>query len=180
MIYRCTERDCEFIAQQQHRPDCCPRCGGMVRAVKEKEMTGQDWTLLGLYWLKKLAGESRAVACFQKAAMEGDAWGICNLGWCNEKGIGLPADPKDALWLYEQAAGMGYAPAWCNLGVCYQEGIGTQVDRKKAIEYFTAAARHNCARAQVLLASCYENGLGVARDLEKAAEWLLAAAWQGR
>ena len=49
------------------------------------------------HWRKR---ETDALACYQRAAALGDPLGLTNLGWCLEAGIGVEADPKQAVLLY--------------------------------------------------------------------------------
>ena len=137
MIYKCTNPSCGNLGEGDGLPASCPECGSPVKEIREEEMSGRDWSQLGGFWTRRRDNEKRILACYRRAAAMGDVWGICNLGWCMEAGIGTEADPKQAVWLYEQAAETGYVPALCNLGVCYQEGIGVPRDEGRAIELLT-------------------------------------------
>ena len=153
MIYKCTNPSCGNLGEGDGLPASCPECGSPVKEIREEEMSGRDWSQLGGFWTRRRNNEKRILACYRRAAAMGDVWGICNLGWCMEAGIGTEADPKQAVWLYEQAAETGYVPALCNLGVCYQEGIGIPRDEGRAIELLTDAAEYGYPRAQMILAS---------------------------
>ena len=100
--YRCENPDCGFLAEEE--PDVCPHCGGtFFLSVDEEELTGSDWVQLG----NRAVDEERntdALACYQQAAAAGDALGLTNLGWCLEAGVGVEADPRQAVVLYAQAA----------------------------------------------------------------------------
>ena len=100
--YRCENPDCGFLTGEE--PDVCPRCGGtFFTPLLEEDLTGGDWVWLG----NQAVDEKRdtdALACYQHAAALGDDSGLTNLGWCLEAGVGLPADPKQAVVLYAQAA----------------------------------------------------------------------------
>ena len=179
MIYKCTNPSCGNLREGDGLPASCPECGSPVKEIREEEMSGRDWSQLGGFWTRRRNNEKRILACYRRAAAMGDVWGICNLGWCMEAGIGTEADPKQAVWLYEQAAETGYVPALCNLGVCYQEGIGVPRDEGRAIELLTDAAEYGYPRAQMILASCYEEGDGVEKDEAAAFQLMEAAAWLG-
>ena len=179
MIYKCTNPSCGNLGEGDGLPASCPECGSPVKEIREEEMSGRDWSQLGGFWTRRRNNEKRILACYRRAAAMGDVWGICNLGWCMEAGIGTEADPKQAVWLYEQAAETGYVPALCNLGVCYQEGIGVPRDEGRAIELLTDAAEYGYPRAQMILASCYEEGDGVEKDEAAAFQLMEAAAWLG-
>jgi len=100
--YRCENPDCGFLAEEE--PDVCPQCGGtFFLSVDEEELTGPDWVQLG----NRAVDEERptdALACYQQAAALDDMLGVTNLGWCLEAGIGVPADPRQAVVLSAQAA----------------------------------------------------------------------------
>ena len=93
-----------------------------------------------------------------KRQLLGDAWGVSNLGWCMEAGVGVEASPEEAVWLYRQAVEMGFTPALCNLGVCLQRGLGCRPDPEAAAACYQQAAERGYARGQRLLAGCYKNG----------------------
>ena len=82
----------------------------------------------------------RALAAFRKAAELGSGWGVSNLGWCMERGVGTEADPRQAVWLYAQAVELGYAAALCSLGVCYEQGVGVPPHPQRAVELYQEGA----------------------------------------
>ena len=128
--------------------------------VDEEELTGPDWVQLG----NRAVDEERdtdALACYQRAAALDDVLGVTNLGWCLEAGIGVEADPRQAVVLYAQAAARDYMPALTNLGYCYAHGIGVARDDAKALECFRKGAEQGFPRAQFLLGEAYRRGLGV-------------------
>ena len=159
--YRCENPDCGFLAEEE--PDVCPHCGGtFFQPVDEEELTGPDWVQLG----NRAVDEGRhtdALACYQQAAALDDVLGVTNLGWCLEAGIGVEADPRQAVVLYAQAAARDYMPALTNLGYCYAHGIGVAQDDAKAVECFRKGAEQGFPRAQFLLGEAYTRGLGVPR-----------------
>ena len=115
--YRCENPDCGFTLEQE--PDVCPHCGGtFFQRVDEEELTGSDWVALGGQAVDEKR-DTDALAYYQRAAALGDVQGLTNLGWCLEAGVGVEADPKQAVVLYAQAAAQDYVPALTNLGYCY-------------------------------------------------------------
>ena len=147
MIYHCNNDGCNYWGEGEERLEHCPQCGGQLQEADEKKMSGDDWCALGIYWVEREDGKERAYQYFRKAAQMGSAWGVCNLGLCMEQGIGVEADPRQAIWLYEQAAEMGSLAALCNLGVCYQSGIGTVEQPNRAAEVYEKAADYGSLRA---------------------------------
>ena len=179
MIFRCSDQGCGYFGEGPRLPEFCPRCGKRMLQAAEGEMTGDDWSALGVFWISRPDGKERGLACFRRSAGMGSGWGTCHLGICMEQGLGVEADPRQAFWLYQQAVEMGSLSAVCNLGVCYEQGIGTTSDQKKAVELFRRAAEHGSSRGQRLLARCLEQGLGLPQDQKAALEWLRTSALQG-
>lgn len=137
-FYRCENPDCGLVAEEE--PDVCPRCGGtFFTGVAEEEMTASDWVSLGNQAVDEKR-ETDALAAYQRAAAMNDPLGLTNLGWCLEAGVGVPADPRQAVMLYAQAAEREYMPALTNLGYCYTYGIGVETDYGKALKCFQRGA----------------------------------------
>ena len=158
IFYRCENPDCGFVAEQE--PDVCPRCGGtFFLAMEEEELSSGEWVSLGNQAVEEYR-DTDALACYQRAAAMNDPLGLTNLGWCLEAGVGVPADPGQAVLLYAQAAAREYMPALTNLGYCYAYGIGVEKDEARALECFRKGAEQGFPRAQFLLGEAYRRGLG--------------------
>lgn len=176
MIYRCIE-ECGYIREGE-AIEYCPKCFGNMEERKEKDMTGEDWCQLGIFFSEEEEVE-KAFKCFAKAAKEGDALGVCNLGWCYEVGFGVECDEKQAVWLYEQAISLQYIPAYCNLGLCYENGIGVSTDLEMAAWCYQQAAKQDNERGKRLLGNCYAYGNGVEQKEEIAFHLMEEAAIAG-
>lgn len=121
-----------------------------------------------------------AVAYYQMAADADDDDGICNLGYCYEKGQGVILSYKKAFELYMKAAALGSARGYKMVANCYMEGIGVEKDVPEAIQCLMKAADKGDAQAMYLIASIYEDGdEGVKKDLKKAKEWYKKSAAAG-
>ena len=48
MYYRCVARGCGFAGEADTMPGRCPACGGPLRACREEDLTGENWTNMGL------------------------------------------------------------------------------------------------------------------------------------
>jgi TPR repeat protein/serine/threonine protein kinase len=101
------------------------------------------------------------------------------LARCLRAGVGLPADPTQAVCWFVAAAEQGYAPAQFELGQCHAQGIGVTADSRLAFRWYRAAAEQGYAPAQRLVGICYGEGTGVVLDPEEAVRWYRAAADQG-
>ena len=152
--YRCENPDCGFTLEEE--PDVCPHCGGtFFLRIDEEEMTASDWVSLGGQAVDEKR-DTDALAYYQRASAMGDVQGLTNLGWCFEAGVGVEADPKQAVVLYAQAAAREYVPALTNLGYCYTYGIGVEKDLAKA----SARARNRDFPGH---SSCWQRLTGRAR-----------------
>ena len=66
-------------------------------------------------------------------------------------GVGVDADPAEAIRLYEAAADQFYAPAQYALGTVYQEGAGVEADPTQAASWYTRALDNGLDIAQAKL-----------------------------
>lgn len=79
------------------------------------------------------AGEAQtAYALYEKAAMQGHADALCNLGTCRRRGLGCVANARTAARAYEEAVEAGSLAARLNLALCYKNGWGVHRDFQKA------------------------------------------------
>jgi TPR repeat protein len=77
---------------------------------------------------------------FERAAEQGDAGAITNLGLLYETGQGVEQSYERAVEYYDQAAQLGHdTKAQYNLGRMYANGFGVQQDLTKAKELFSKA-----------------------------------------
>ncbi len=98
---------------------------------------------------------------FRKAAEQGEARALNNLGLMYFNGEGVTQDDKEAARWYLKAAEQGEARAQYNLGVMYASGEGVTQDDKEAARWYLKAAEQGEASAQHNLGVMYENGDGV-------------------
>lgn len=135
--------------------------------------------MLGDYYEEREEYE-KAVTYFQKAADCGDLTGICNLGYCYEKGYGVTLNYKRAYQLYMTAATQGSIRAYKMIANCYLEGIHVEQDAVEALNWLTKAADAGDVHAMYVIGSLLEDGEnGIVRDLKKAKEWYKKAAAAG-
>ena len=123
--------------------------------------------------------ESKAAACYRKAAELGSAQAQYNLGVSFFTGSGVEKSAAPAVEYYQQAAGQGHADASNALGYCHRYGVGTATDLVRAARCYRMAAQLGHAEAQFSLGLCCRDGLGVAVDPQAGESWVRKAAAQG-
>ena len=83
-------------------------------------------------------------------------------------GLGIPADPSQAIVWFQKAAEAGNAAAQNNLGYCYKHGHGVGADLVAAVTWYRKSAQQGDVNAQVWLGYCYDTGTGVLKDQVEA------------
>ncbi len=110
---------------------------------------------------------------WQPLAEAGDPAAQFNLGILYRRGLGVPADHRQAIGWFERAAVRGHTTAQYNLGLIYEQGIGTSPDRAAALRWYRRAAKKDKikdgfgkarARAQFRLANLLLTGDSVNRS----------------
>jgi hypothetical protein len=122
-----------------------------------------------------------AVEAFERAAQDGDARAMFNLGLMAEQGL-LREEPDylSASSWYRAAASKGDPRAQYNLGLLHMEGKGFAQNYRTASEWFHKAAEGGSARAMHNLAIMYYEGLGRVRlNYAKSRQWFDRAARHG-
>jgi hypothetical protein len=94
---------------------------------------------------------TKARAWYEKAAVEGDARAMFNLGLLYANGQGVTQDYVKARDWYEKAADKGDALAMSALGSLYANGLGAPKDDTKARRWFEKAADNGDENAKVQL-----------------------------
>ena len=89
---------------------------------------------------------TEAVKAYRQAAEQGHVKAQCSLGFCYEKGYGVPTDMKQALHWYRKSADQGDPQAQCMLGFHYMDS-----NRAEAKRWFRKAADQGDASAQSML-----------------------------
>lgn len=114
---------------------------------------------------------------WQAAATQGDAKARNALGYLYEHGLGVTANPQQALKWYTAAAEQNYGPAEYNLGLLYRKGAGVPANRDLAVSWLTKAAANGVAEAQLDLGNIlYDKGNG---NPKQAMHWWEMAANKG-
>lgn len=119
-----------------------------------------------------------ALVWYRRAARQGDAHALANLGRFYEEGIVATPDFAKAIALYKRAAQLNHVWAQNRLGTLLV-AEGSQKALTEAVHWFERAATYNDANAKLNLAWVYSEGIGVSRDLAKAYALVEQAANQG-
>ena len=114
----------------------------------------------------------KATELYQKAAQQGHAGAINNLGVLYTEGKGVPQDLTKAAELYQKAAQLGHINAKNNWGIALYEGKGVERDIPQAVVWLTKAAEQGEPNSQKALSILYTHGVGVEKNAEMAAYWL--------
>lgn len=114
-----------------------------------------------------------------KAANQGIAGAMFQLGHEFDIGDGEPHDMKQALYWYEKGAAAGSADAMIGLGAYYNIGAYVPRDPGKAAQLFYRAAQAGAPQGFDNLGAMYSDGLGVPRDRAQGEYWYKKAADQG-
>lgn len=99
------------------------------------------------------------VPCFEghlALAKQGYPLAECQVGYFYHEGLGVKADPINALYWTQRAAEHGDRDGQCNLAWFYEEGINVPVDLERAKYWYRLAAlqEHDLA-----LEKCREYGI---------------------
>ena len=126
---------------------------------------------------------AEAVKWYRKAAEQGSADALCNLGYCYEFGCydfeGVSPNITEAVKWYRKAVEQGSARALFRLGFCYKLGNGVSEDSAEALKLYRKAAEQGDVLAQYELGQCYLFADSVPRDYLEAFKWYRMAAEQG-
>jgi CHAT domain-containing protein/Sel1 repeat-containing protein len=122
---------------------------------------------------------AKALALLQKAAADGQAAAMDNLGLLYRDGKGVTQDYGKALLWFQKAADAGDADAMNHLGWLYDGGKDVAQDYDKAREWYQKAADAGDKTGMYNLGVMYREGQGVTQDYGKAREWYQKAADAG-
>jgi hypothetical protein len=118
---------------------------------------------------------STAMFWYKKAAEQGNAKAMTNLGCCFQK-IGI--SDEAVTWL-EKACDAGDDMAFGMLSVHYLNGIGVEKDEDKAFALAKQGADLDDAEGYKMLGICYLLGSGVEQDTDTAVDRFISASNKG-
>jgi TPR repeat protein len=149
-------------------------------------------------WVRRQAQEAARV---RRAALAGDAAAQYQLGSLYRRGVGVPADPGEAVYWYQLASDQGSSQASFELGEMFGKALGVDGDEVRSLKFYARAARQGLdaakrhleqalagarklaeegdAEAQATLGTHFQEGAGVAQDEAEALRWYRKAADHG-
>ena len=116
---------------------------------------------------------------FSKAAEQGDANSLYNLGMCYMRGYSVAPDPERARECFFFAARKEHPEAINNVGGFYRDGITVERDPVKAARWFAKSADLGNAYGELNYALALLRGEGVVQDEERAVRMLRSSAQHG-
>jgi S1-C subfamily serine protease len=120
---------------------------------------------------------SEAYEACKREADAGDAECQNLVGYLFQEGVGVPANPTEAIRLYRLAAKRGLAIAQCHLGYAYERGFGVTRNDVEAVRWYQLAAAQGDPIGEYFLAfSLIEGQGGIAKERTRAIELLKHAA----
>ncbi|MBR1911885.1 MAG: sel1 repeat family protein [Treponema sp.] len=144
-----------------------------------QELPAAESIMYLLYWDEGNFGQSFYWA--ERAANQGWADALTNLGNMYLDGIAVTRDYAKARSLFEKAANQGNALACNNLGYMWEMGLGCSKNYSNAFKMYEKATAtpggHGLAEDN--LGMCYYNGHGVLQDDAKARNHVEKAAFMG-
>ena len=118
--------------------------GGNVQALNAWGSLLVGRALHGGYGTNEVAEIfTQAFDCFKKAAGEGDANGLYNLGTCYARGIGTKRDDEMAFNCFRNSAENGHPEAINNIGWFFREGRIVKKDLELATKWFEKSASYS-------------------------------------
>ena len=138
---------------------------------------GHARMLLGIHYRSR--DHAKANECFRRAAEEGYAGAIYEIGRSYEHGWGRRQDHAKAVARYRRAAAEDYALAVNDLAVCYAKGKGVARDLSRSVTLYRRSADMGSTVGMFNLAGLYERGQGVRKDMRKAMYWYRRGADKG-
>ena len=125
------------------------------------------------------AGIREAVDCFRRAAGQGDANGLYNLGMAYARGLGMARDDAQAFACFRSAAEKGHPEAINSLGWFFREGRVFAKDLELAAKWFEKSASYGNPYGQFNWGLALQRGEGVTADAARAVEQFRRAAEGG-
>jgi hypothetical protein len=161
-------------------------CLGLAAALAALVLLGIAWSQFGPQprnipdlLARVQRRDASALTRLEKEAGEGDLPSQLALAQILRDGLGVPADPAQALAWALKAAEQGSAPAQFAVGSMVEWGNGTGADPAAAAVWYRKAAEQGVAGAANSLGALHLQGKGLPADPAAAVEWFRKAAEGG-
>ena len=140
----------------------------LQRASDLGDMYGM--ALVGSWGMKAngFVPKQKSFELLERASEMGNPEAMVNVGYCHEKGHGVPQNKKKAFYWFRKAVKLGSVRGLFNLAGCYLNGDGVSQDKHQAIELHKQAADMGDDLAMLKLGVFYGKGDGVPQDKWKA------------
>ena len=92
-----------------------------------------------------------ALKWYMKAAEQGDASALNNLGCMYFMGDGVEESEEKAFKLFHKSAEIGNDSSQYNVGLMMHEGVGSMTNKEEAVKWIRLAAEQGHAEAQTML-----------------------------
>ena len=132
------------------------------------------------YRMKKKSSSRNAIEQLRRAAKEGNAESMYELGSALLQGKIVNRNPVEATQWLEKSASLGYPLALVTLGMFYLEGSDCCTkDSDKGLSMLKEAHQKGAVEASLSLGIMYLGGFNVTQDIHLAIKYLRAAAEHG-
>lgn len=121
----------------------------------------------------------KSFSWYSKAALQGDAFSMCELGKHYINGCGIEKDLNKAYEWVMKSAERKNANAQLIIGSMYYDGIGVERDLDEALEWFEKSAEQGNAFAQYMAGLCLFTGDIFVFDEDEALKYFKKAAMNG-
>lgn len=128
------------------------------------------------YTITRKESSQELAARIRAGAERGDAFMQWTLGRMYHSGVGVSANPAEAVKWFRAAADQGHDDGQASLGDMYSAGTGVPKDDATAVSWWVKAARQGQGVAAKNAGVSYQNGWGVPRSAEKAREFYKISA----
>ena len=144
---------------------------GVGAEDSREEKAGGDLRVSGASEARGMPDFELAAEAYRKAAVQGNALALYNLGVLYLEGSGVTRDVVQSASLLSAAAARNVSAAQYLLGTLHVKGEGVQRDPQKAFVLFSEAAAAGHIDATEAVAECYFRGLGIPRHMRMAAHF---------
>lgn len=171
----------EELAAEQRRQGGSATPESVLKALAERGSADAQTGLCSGYMTGRgfPQNDSLAFSWCEKAAHQGQPYGMYSLGVAYQFGRGTRSDIGQAMAAYIAASKLGLPEAAVQLGEIYRQGQnGIRIDYPEAVKWYRIGADAGNADGQFLMGLMYQEARGVSQNDAQAAYWYQKAAQQ--